>query len=431
MHIAIVTAGGAGMFCGSCMHDNTWARALMAAGHEVTLIPTYTPIRVDEQNLSVSEVFLGGINVYLDYKLPLWKRIPRPLVRWLDSPGVIRFATKFGVSNDANHLGPLTLSMLDGEAGPNRREIEEFAAFMKDLNPDVVVFSNALLVGVLRTLRNALGDHIGIYCMLQGDDIFLLDLPEKYQTLAIDRIHERCRDFDGFLAHSEYYRQFMAKLLTLPLEKFHRVPLGIDLSHHDGEPIDRKNEKFTVGFFARVCPEKGLHNLVNAMIEWQAQRPNIQLVCGGYLGKRDRKYFQSLQKDAKRLKGNFQYIGSPETHAEKVTLLKSLDVLCIPTDYHEPKGLPVLEALANGTPVVQPAHGAFPELLETTNGGLLYEPGNQSELIHALEQLASDDVQRLKYATAGQKNVREHYSEIALANASVLVFDGHSTKKHG
>lgn len=71
MHIAIITAGGAGMFCGSCMLDNTLARALQAAGTEVTLIPTYTPTRTDEENASLSRVFFGGINVYLDSKLGL------------------------------------------------------------------------------------------------------------------------------------------------------------------------------------------------------------------------------------------------------------------------------------------------------------------------------------------------------------------------
>ncbi len=105
MHIAIITAGGAGMFCGSCMHDNTWARALMDLGHRVTLIPTYTPIRVDEENLSTTDVFLGGINVYLDYRLPFWRRIPRGLTHWLDAPWIINLATKLSVSNNARQLG--------------------------------------------------------------------------------------------------------------------------------------------------------------------------------------------------------------------------------------------------------------------------------------------------------------------------------------
>ncbi len=154
MHIALITAGGAGMFCGSCMHDNTWARALMAKGHRVTLIPTYTPIRVDEENLSTTDVFLGGINVYLDYRLPLWRKIPRSLTRWLDAAWVINFATKLSISNDAGQLEALTLAMLDGEKGPLKREIDELVAFVsRELQPDVICFSNALLTGVLPTLK--------------------------------------------------------------------------------------------------------------------------------------------------------------------------------------------------------------------------------------------------------------------------------------
>ena len=71
MHIAIVTAGGAGMFCGSCMHDNTWARSLKKQGAQVTLLPTYTPLRLDEHDESTRPVFLGGINVYLDFRAQL------------------------------------------------------------------------------------------------------------------------------------------------------------------------------------------------------------------------------------------------------------------------------------------------------------------------------------------------------------------------
>src|SRR5262245_17342243 len=125
MHIAIVTAGGAGMFCGSCMHDNTWARALIAEGAEVSLIPAYTPIRVDEDDQSQHPVFFGGINVYLEHKLPFWRMIPRALTRPLDAPWVINLASQIAVSSDARRLGSLTVAMLEGESGPHRREVEE------------------------------------------------------------------------------------------------------------------------------------------------------------------------------------------------------------------------------------------------------------------------------------------------------------------
>ncbi|MBC8116347.1 MAG: hexosyltransferase, partial [Candidatus Saccharimonas sp.] len=94
MHIAIITAGGAGMFCGSCMHDNSWAKGLRTAGAEVSLLPMYTPIRVDEEDQSLTPVFFGGINCYLNDRFRWWQRVPRILTRWLDSPGIIRRATK-------------------------------------------------------------------------------------------------------------------------------------------------------------------------------------------------------------------------------------------------------------------------------------------------------------------------------------------------
>ena len=65
MKIAYITAGAAGMYCGSCLHDNTLAAALMAKGHEVALIPTYTPTRTDEEDVSIDRVFYGAVNVFL------------------------------------------------------------------------------------------------------------------------------------------------------------------------------------------------------------------------------------------------------------------------------------------------------------------------------------------------------------------------------
>ena len=133
MHIAIVTAGGAGMFCGSCMHDNTWAKALRAAGVEVSLIPLYTPIRVDEEDQTSSPVFFGGINTYLNDHFSLWRRIPRFMTRWLDSPAMIDRATRGAISNDATELGSMAVSMLRGEEGPHRRAGEELAEFVARL----------------------------------------------------------------------------------------------------------------------------------------------------------------------------------------------------------------------------------------------------------------------------------------------------------
>ncbi|NOT60097.1 MAG: glycosyltransferase family 1 protein, partial [Acidobacteria bacterium] len=64
MRILYFTAGAAGMYCGSCLRDNALATELMRQGHDVTLVPLYTPTLTDEPNVSQEKVLFGGISVY-------------------------------------------------------------------------------------------------------------------------------------------------------------------------------------------------------------------------------------------------------------------------------------------------------------------------------------------------------------------------------
>jgi glycosyltransferase involved in cell wall biosynthesis len=421
MHLALITAGGAGMFCGSCMHDNTLARALIAAGHEVSLIPTYTPIRVDERDVSGERVFLGGINVYLDAIVPLWSHLPRAAVRWLDSPGIIRLVSRIAISSNARNLGRLTVALLEGDRGPEAREIDELVRFLgSQLKPDVICFSNALLAGVLPRLRENFAGRI--FCLLQGDDIFLDDLIEPWRQQALQLLRSHARLFDGFLVHSGYYRDFMAEYLDLPREKMQVVPLGIDLAGHDGLPKANAGDPFTIGYFARVCPEKGLHQLVEAFRILHREHPRTRLAAAGYLGTRDKSYFEKLTRSAADLGDAFRYVGSPPDHAGKVEFLKSLDVFSVPAIYREPKGLYVLEALANGVPVVQPRHGAFPELLEATGGGLLVNPADPVDLARGLAELIANPGRRVELAQSGHYAVHLRFDPPTMAEATVRAF---------
>ena len=409
------------MFCGSCMHDNTLANALHAAGAEVSLIPTYTPIRLDEHDASEKKVYLGGINVYLESRSRVWRALPRGLKRWLDRPWAINLATRFGVSNDAKKLGNLTLDILAGEKGSGRRAVEELASHIAALKPDVVCFSNALLSGALRTLKQRIDRPV--FCLLQGDDVFLQDLPQDFRERAIAAVSERAAEFDGFLVHSDYYREFISRYLNLPIDKFHKVPLGIDLAGHDGTPESRNNHRFTVGYFARICPEKGLHHLIEGFRRFHRRHPETCLKVGGSLTKKDAEYFKNLVQSAADLGDAFESIGSPQTHVEKVAFLKSLDLLSVPTSYREPKGLYVLEAWANGVPVVQPRHGAFPELIAATGGGLLVEPEDPESLAEGLSALYEDVEKRTRLAHAGHAGVRAHFGAETMATATLAVFE--------
>ena len=349
MHIAMITAGGAGMYCGSCMHDNTWAHALMNAGAEVSLIPTYTPVRVDEADASLDRIFLGGINVYLNARFRWWSRLPRFTTRWLDHPRVIRMATRKSVSNDAHELGSLTVSMLEGEQGPHQTAINELTHFVvHQLRPDVVLFSNALLSGAVTQLRSQFSGPV--ICVLQGDDVFLDGLLPEYRETVMSLLQERTTAFSGYLTHSDFYREYMREYLSLGSVRIDTIPLGIQVQGHDGQPAQTDGNEYRVGYFARIAPEKGLHYLAEAFPLLKQDVPNARLKIGGYLGEQHRSYFDGIMNQLKPWDDSIEYIGSPDTHQGKVEFMKSIDVLSVPTEFLEPKGLYVLEAMANGGP---------------------------------------------------------------------------------
>ncbi|MEM9701723.1 MAG: glycosyltransferase family 4 protein [Planctomycetota bacterium] len=426
MHVAIVTAGGAGMFCGSCLQDNALARALMNSGHDVSLIPTYTPLTLDTADESLpgaggGRVFLGGINLYLEHRSKLWAKLPRWVTRGLDSRWALNLSSKLGVSNDAADLGPLTIDLLRGEEGPQRKGIEELVDWIANrLKPEAVVFSNALLVGPLRELRKAFDGPV--WCTLQGDDIFLDGLKEPHQSTALAMISERASDerygFTGYLSHSEYYAETMADMLALPRDKFRTLPLLLEPDGYPEEPREpSEDEPFTVGYFARICPGKGLHHLFDAVTTLRRRRPEVnwKLLAGGYLGPRDQKYFKELQQHVAEWGDGFEYAGAPETLAQKIAIYRRFDLLSVPTVYREPKGLPVLEAWACGVPCVQPAHGAFPELLAGVPAGELVPPGDSEVLADAIEELHDDPDRRRRLGAVGHGQVRAVHGPAAVA----------------
>jgi glycosyltransferase involved in cell wall biosynthesis len=405
MKIAIITAGGAGMFCGSCMQDNTLARALRLAGADAVLLPTYTPIRVDEENESASRLFLGGINVYLDSKLPGWSLMPRVFKRWLDRPAVVQFLSRRSSSTDAGQLGDLTIDLLRGSQGPQRAEINELISFLcDDLRPDVVLFSNALLSGIVRELKSRFSGRIA--CLLQGDDVFLEALSEPWKSQARELVSRNAAGFDRLLTHSRYYSDFMQRYLNLPASGFRTIPLTVDAdshrSNHDLHSDSRLNdgitgsgtssdERTTIGYFARICPEKGVFHFLDAAADLVLQRADIDFVIAGFLPELHRVRFEKRLRVVQKLAGSerVRWEGSPADRDEKFRILRSFDWLCVPTEYHEPKGLYVLEAALAGVPSLLPNHGAFPERVADLRIGQLYEPGSRAGLTEAILNLSS------------------------------------------
>jgi glycosyltransferase involved in cell wall biosynthesis len=431
LKIAYLTAGAAGMICGSCLHDNTLAKALMALGHDVQLIPLYTPIRTDEEDVTVDRIFYGGINMYLQQKLPLFRWTPKWLDRWLDQPWIINWASGRSVKIEPQQVADLALSVLRGTEGNQRKEVERLADWLTgDLRPDVIVFSNILTAGCVPEIKRRM--NVPVVVTLQGDDIFLRGLPEPHQSQALAQIGRLAESVDGFIAHSQFYADSMAEYLRLACEKIAIVPLGVETrdfalasENRVGEP-GRGGGKAapTVGYLARLAPEKGLHILAEAFVHLRAMpgMHNARLRIAGWLGEKNRAYAEQVFHRLREanLSAAMEYAGEVDRQG-KIDFLASLDVLAVPTTYQEPKGLFVLEALAAGVPVVQPEHGAFPEMLAATQGGLLHRPDDPQHLAERLHELLSDTERLQQLGRLGRRHVHESRNAQAMAAGTVEV----------
>jgi glycosyltransferase involved in cell wall biosynthesis len=424
MRITYITAGAAGMYCGSCMRDNTLVAALSRQGHEALLVPTYTPIRTDEEDVSQERVFFGGINVYLQQKLGLFRHTPWFLDRLFDAPSLLRWVSRFAVKTRAQDLGELTISMLKGEHGHQSKEVAKLATWLaSEIKPQVINLTNAILSGMVHELKRQVG--VPVLCSLQGDDIYLESLPEPYRTEALKLIREHCREIDGFLATSHYYADFMAEYFAVPRQRIHVVHPGLNLDGHGGPRPERGERPFTIGYFARICPEKGLHVLAEAFHELRQMKgtPVVKLRVSGWLGENHKGYFADIHHRLKQ-QGHADYLEHVESpdHASKVHFLNNIDVLSVPTTYREPKGLYILEALANGVPVVQPRHGSFPELIEATGGGLLVNPHDPLDLAKGLRQLIDDPQHLAELGRKGQLAVHARFNADRMAHETVAVY---------
>ncbi len=413
--LAYITAGAAGMYCGSCMHDNTLARGLSQIGVDVQLIPTYTPIRTDEENVSTDQVFFGGISVFLEQKS--WYR---PIAPWLspilDQPWLIRWATRRASATDPRMLGALTVSMLRGSAGNQQLEVHKLCDWLsRSVHPHLILFSNILIAGCIPTLKASL--PVPVLVVLQGDDVYLESLPEPFRQHAITEIHRLVKHIDGFLVHSRYYAEFMSRYFEIPPEKIHQAPLGVDVSDFPVElPEAAAGRPPTIGYLARLVPEKGLHLLVDAFLELRRRRDDVRLRVAGWIGEQHRPYVDAQFakiRDA-GCEQACEYVGSVDRRG-KIEFLQRIDVLSVPTTYQEPKGLFVLEALAAGVPVVQPAHGAFPELVTELGGGVLVPPGDPAALVEQLDELLGTPDLRRQLGRKGWQTVRERHNAEAAA----------------
>jgi glycosyltransferase involved in cell wall biosynthesis len=410
LRILQLTPGTGHFYCGSCLRDSALVQALRARGHDALISPLYLPFALEHgEAVPGGRVHLGGINMYLQHKLPALGRLPRLLHDWLDRPGLLRFAASKGNMTEPAHLGALTVSTLRGDSGRQRAEVARLAEHLAaQPKPDVVLLGNLMLAGLARAVREATGAPI--VCTLQGELPFLDGLTEPWKGRAWDELRARAEHIDAFVPVSAWYGEQVRERLDLPAKKLHPVHNGAEVDELLSTPWSAPPQP-TIGYLARMCRDKGLPVLIDGFIQVRKRVPNARLRVCGVLLSEDRALVAELRRKlaAAGLADAVDWHPNVE-RAEKLDFLGGLSVLSVPATYGESFGLYLLEAWAAGVPVVQPRHGAFPELLEASGGGELCAPDDSAALAEGLVRLLTDETQARALGQAGRRAVRERFS---------------------
>ena len=402
------------------MRDNSLARSLINAGHEVTILPTYLPHFLDEEPAAEElPIFFGGINVYLQHKFPFFRHTPAWMDKALDSKWLLRKAAAKSGMTSSKDLGEITLSTFQGEDGPLLKEVRKVVDwFHAHGKPDVILLSTIMLAAIGKVLRREL--NIPVYGFLQGEDSFLDSLLPEYRDQAWELLRDDVKELDGCISPSRYFGEFMADRLDLERANVLYHPNGITT---DGF-ASNENEVFppTVGFLARLCPLKGLDILIDAflILKESGKYQDLHLEIAGGMTEEDEPFVQE-QKDKLWSAGLSEYSTfRPNIERdEKLEFLRGLSVFSVPSRYPEAFGLYVIEALAAGAPVVLPKSGAFTEIIEDTSGGIIYEDNNPGDLASALDQVLKDSKGSKKLGIAGRDIVLKKYSNEKLAKSLI------------
>ncbi len=414
------------MYCGNCFRDNALVAALRQRGQSTLMVPLYLPLTLDETDQSTgTPVFFNGINVYLEQKSKFFRTAPEWLHRLLASPFLLKWAAGFAGKTQPAGLGEMTLSMVRGEEGNQSRELEELIAWLKSQSkhPDVICLSNAMLMGLARRLKEAL--RVPIVCMLQGEDYFLDGLADPYRDLCWETLARRAREIDLFIAPSRYFADHMSRRLRLPADTVRVVYNGINLDGWQRDSAIAPPDPPVLGYFARMCPEKGLDTLIEAylLLKSKPATRRLKLRIGGGCGAGEKAWV----KQQRRLLEKAGVMADVEFHPNldrpaKVAFYQSLSIFSTPARYGEAFGLYMLEAMAAGVPVVQPRHAAFPELVEMTGGGVLCEPDDPASLAAGIEQLLNDPVKARAMGEAAREVTHARFNVERMADETLELF---------
>lgn len=420
--VHIVPGSGGSFYCGNCLRDSTYIKSMKKAGLGVIKIPMYLPIFSDEHDLGEVPVFYGAISLYLKHVFPLLRKAPGWLDRILNSGPALKLAARMAGSTNPRGLEDMTISMLLGEQGEQKKELDHLVSWIaENCKPDVIHLSNALLLGLARRIREKL--DVLVVCSLQDEDTWVDVMDEKFRTRTWQLMEERARDVDAFFAVSDHYARRMKDQLQISGEKL--FTQHISLNPEDYTYINSAKKDRVIGYISRMSHENGLEVLVDSFILLQKETDmdDIQLrITGGSTGD-DVNYIRKIREKIKTAGLKDKVIFHEDFEGPgRQEFFSKVSVISVPVLEGEAFGLYLIEAMASGIPVVQPALGAFPEIVERSEGGIIYSPNKPEILATALAGLMRDRQKLELLSEKGRKGIETHFNIRNQADRMITIY---------
>ena len=427
--IQIIPGSGGSFYCGNCLRDSKYFNALRAEGHNVTKIPMYLPLFADEHDISDVPIFYGAISTYLKQVFPIFRKAPNWVDNLLNSKPMMKMAASMAGSTRASGLEDMTISMLLGEQGEQKAELEHMVTWIAEhCKPDVIHISNALLLGLAKRLKEKIG--IPVVCSLQDEDVWVDAVQPAFREKIWKLMHTRAEDVDALVAVSDFFAEKMKKSMDLPAEKVQTIHLGVKVS--DYTYISTKEKPRNVGYISRMCHENGFDIVVDAFIELKKKTgfEDVKLIASGGSTGDDSKFIREQKRKLKE-NGLYEFFEIlPEFEDEAIhEFFKKVSLVSVPVRIGEAFGIYLLESMASGVPVVQPALGAFPEIVKLSGGGVTYQPNSPEKLSESLAGLLSDPEKLEKLSRSGYEGAKANFDIHAKAIEIIELYKKLSQKE--
>ena len=421
--VQIIPGSGGTFYCQNCLRDMELVRTLQRQGHDVIVVPLYLPISVDDASAKSKPAFYSAVALYLRHTCPVLDRaLPAAFWRMLDSMAVLRFAAHRAGSTRAAGLGDITVSMLQGEQGRQAEELERLVAWLRDdldSRPDVVVLSNALLLGLARRIKAVL--NVPVVCWLQDEHVWADAMTPDESRNVWQVVRERAAEVDGLVAVSRYYAQRMSTTLALPPGRVRTIHIGVDPVD---TPANLTCSPRTIGFVSRLAEGEGFGLFVDAFIELHRDPRFADVRMKATGGMTNQKY---VKRQWRRLcvagLSALAEIDPDAFQHERASFVSSLTLLSSPVPEGEAFGSYVIEAMAAGVPVVEPTVGAYPEIFQEAGCGVLCPVADAKTLAETWASLLADPKRMADEGRRGREAVSRHFNLDRMARETVAYYE--------